>query len=180
MKRAFEHLNKRVQALEEGARRSHARLTLPRSDAWDQLERHQEREVHYANVILLLGYGGFFALWTTVAGKMPAWLFGLSGLMIAFSLLLFISFELAKTAVSSASLTRSKKLGLTANQAIDRSNLAVDVINGWQPWIFYPAVITGLGAGLIVLGFFGFTLFSEAYSAASPEDAPPAAEIARP
>ncbi|MFU4332516.1 hypothetical protein ACM726_29895, partial [Pseudomonas aeruginosa] len=51
---------------------------------------------NYTNLILVAGYAGFFAFWSTLSEKVPTLLFSITGLLILISLVLFISWELIK------------------------------------------------------------------------------------
>ncbi|WP_409281787.1 hypothetical protein [Pseudomonas defluvii] len=50
----------------------------------------------YTNLIMVAGYAGYFAFWSTLSGKIPPWLFNACGLAITISLTLFITWEILK------------------------------------------------------------------------------------
>ena len=60
----------------------------------DELKRGEE---HYTQVVMLAGYAGFFTLWTQTRTGMSLWMFASTGALIAFSLFVFVGFELYKT-----------------------------------------------------------------------------------
>ncbi len=57
---------------------------IPVQNDTSDVEELRNHEVHYANVILLIGYGGFFALWSTCADRMHPATFGLLGLAMGY------------------------------------------------------------------------------------------------
>ena len=59
----------------------------------DELKRGEE---HYAQVVMLAGYAGFFTLWTQTKGEMSLWMFASTGALISISLMVFVAFELYK------------------------------------------------------------------------------------
>lgn len=128
----------------------------PVNDAYEKYRAHEQQ---YANTILLLGYGGFFALWASTAEKMPPSWFGVCGLLMGISLLCFIGFEIAKTTAASTALRVEGKTGpdgrkLTAGDALDLANARIERVNRAWPFVFIAAVSTGLVAGFLVLWFF--------------------------
>ncbi len=114
-------------------------------------ERYFTETVHYANVIILLGYGGFFALWSAMAGKMPRGLFGTAGLLMGISLLIFLLFEIAKIAAGSWALTSAKKRGLDENEVLGYLSHSQEKVDRWWLWAFIPSLLCGLTAGGILL-----------------------------
>lgn len=130
--------------------------------------RLQDHESHYANTILLLGYGGFFALWANTAGNMPKGLFGLSGLLMGTSLVLFILFELAKTVASSLGVQRGYKRKLNAADTVHLSNRYLDAVQVYWLHVFIPTVLAGLLAGGIVLWHFGAHALNSAWTPPPP------------
>lgn len=126
---------------------AHAELTR----ASEIYERYTKENVHYANVILLLGYGGFFVLWSSLANRMPRGLFGIAGGLVATSLIIFLSFEIAKIGACSWALRTADKNGLNEHLALGHINKTLNKVNSWWLWAFIPCVIAGLVAGAIVL-----------------------------
>ena len=53
-------------------------------------EKLMTQATNYTNLVMLAGYAGFFGLWSSVVGRLPDWLYAVSGLLtcsaIAFSL----------------------------------------------------------------------------------------------
>lgn len=65
-----------------------------RNRSW--LDDQEQEHTRYLNTILLIGYGGFFALWATTHQKIDQFWFGLIGAMILISLGVFLLWEVAK------------------------------------------------------------------------------------
>lgn len=118
-------------------------------------ERLVDQEHRYATTILLLGYGGFFALWGGQAGQMPKLWFGVAGLLMGISLILFLGFELGKTFAKSKAFHEADRRGQSAEEAIDLANVYVRRVDRWWLPVFAIAVLTGMSAGAIVLWHFG-------------------------
>lgn len=124
--------------------------------AWDKLLTHQ---TYYANTILLLGYGGFFALWAVCAGKMTKPWFGVSGFLMGVSILAFVLFELAKVFGLSMVAQRIGTRGedgrpFTEADALEASSEMEQKINRWWLPAFLLSAATGLASGIMVLSFF--------------------------
>lgn len=110
----------------------------------------------YSNVIIAAGYVGFFTLWTSLKSDLPQWAILTSGALILISLLTFIGFELYKMIAVSIQMNRiSRRLQaptlstLTEIQQIEKKSALINA----KVWIFtlIPTVLTGFGAGLILL-----------------------------
>jgi hypothetical protein len=130
--------------------------------------RFREHEQRYANTILLLGYGGFFALWASAAARMPKMWFGVAGGFMVISLITFLSFELAKTFAGSLAISRvgsKEKDGriITPKAALDLAEDWIGRVTKWWPLAFGIAVVTGFSAGAIVLWFFGVNAMADAH-----------------
>ncbi|NRQ42537.1 hypothetical protein HRH59_08110 [Rheinheimera sp. YQF-2] len=110
----------------------------------------------YTNVIIAAGYVGFFTLWGSLKNDLPLWAILVSGALILISLLIFIGFEIYKMISSSVQMHRiSKRLQtpdmgtLAAIQQIERESS----LRNAKVWVFavIPTVVTGFGAGLVLL-----------------------------
>lgn len=127
-------------------------------------EQLREHEIRYANTIVLLGYGGFFALWATTAGDMPKQWFGWAGVLISISLLLFVIFEAAKTAAVSLGVSHGAKAGLNENQTIELCDLYLNKVQRIWLTVFLCSLTTGLAAGAIVVYAFAKHALGHAWS----------------
>ena len=141
-------------------------MSDPYQEAYNRFREHEQR---YANTILLLGYGGFFALWANTAARMPALWFGVAGGLMTLSLITFLTFELAKTFAASVALSREGGLGkdghrISARAALELADVWIGRVTKWWPWAFSIAVVTGFTAGAIVLWFFGVNAMAGAGS----------------
>lgn len=133
-------------------------------------DKFREHEARYANTILLLGYGGFFALWSSTAGHMPKMLWGWAGIFICASLLLFIGFELAKTAAGSSLLYTFARRGteLSATEQTAQVNRQIDAVNRHWRGVFVLAALLGMVAGGIVIWCFATHALGHEWQSAAP------------
>lgn len=117
----------------------------------DFIDRDQKSNESYTSIIMVIGYGALFTLWTQLKEAMPPWYFFLTGLLALVSAMLFVIFELLKVGVSShvnTQWTNDKDIGtwFAERQA---GGMAV---NRFWAFFFYPSVITGVSAGLLLAG----------------------------
>lgn len=154
-------LRQRLQAFERN-RQGLPPPSLP-AELLAKVERMEEHEQRYANTILLLGYGGFFALWASTAGEMPRSWFGAAGLLMAFSLLVFILHTLARTVAVGTALRRTgPKPGVAFDpiKALEEVNQAAASVNRWWLPVFLLSAIPGLIAAGVLLWFFGVAVMA--------------------
>lgn len=118
----------------------------------------------YTNLIMVAGYAGFFAFWSTLSGKIPTWLFNACGLAITLSLTLFITWEIVKMFWSAKHMR--------ATQAILAKRPHADVITEFERafqefnartqkvWMVFlvPTVISGMTAASLLIGYFCLNL----------------------
>ncbi|HFL7940781.1 TPA: hypothetical protein ACG5DM_003859 [Pseudomonas putida] len=118
----------------------------------------------YTNLIMVAGYAGYFAFWSTLAGKIPTWLFNTCGLAITLSLTLFITWEIVKMFWGAKHMR--------ATQAILAKRPHASVISEFEKafqdfnarsqkvWIVFlvPTVISGITAGGLLIGYFCLSL----------------------
>jgi hypothetical protein len=172
---AFEKQNQRIQQLERQLAMRSQQPFLPPSHSGEEDEKFRDHEHRYANTILLLGYGGFFALWSSTAGHMPKILWGWSGLFICISLLFFILFELAKTAAGSSALTffAKSKEPPTPSEQTTIVNRRIDAVNRFWPLVFGVSTMTGLIAGGIVVWCFATHALGHDWPVSTPAPSKP-------
>ena len=142
-----------VRRLEEAARkRSKAnarRQYLARQSQSDAEVRMLVREQrnghhHYTQLILALGYGGYFTLWLQAKGLMSLWLFGWTGATLAISILLFIAWELSNAFFQGSGMNALVAGELTKQEFNDR----VIRMNKWWPWVFGSSTAIALSGGI--------------------------------
>lgn len=118
----------------------------------------------YTNLIMVAGYAGFFAFWSTFSGKIPSWLFNACGLAITLSLTLFITWEIVKMFWSAKHMQ--------ATQAILAKRPHASVITEFEKafqdfstrsqkvWLVFlvPTVLSGMTAASLLLGYFCLSL----------------------
>jgi len=139
----------RVEKTVEGVER-HIASRNARSEVDQAMADLQRREEHYTQVIMLAGYGAFFALWTQSKAEMTLWLFASTGALICVSLLTFVGFELYKSWRMAALFAPGKRPTVAA------INAEVDRINPPWRWAFFLSAGSGLLAGGSLLLWFVF------------------------
>lgn len=142
----------RQRAAEEQQRR--AELEAIRSE----ISKQQDQLANYTQLILLLGYGGFFTLWIQTRPLMSLWLFGWTGSMLTFSLLLFICWELARAYLQGINLPKlaAGKISVVEYRAVHRKNGRF-----WKP-VFLSTVVSGLAGGVPLLLWYVYTMIRAA------------------
>ncbi|SCZ38873.1 hypothetical protein SAMN03159312_4394 [Pseudomonas sp. NFIX49] len=114
----------------------------------------------YTNLIMVAGYAGYFAFWSTLSGKLPTWLFNACGLSITLSLTLFITWEIVKMFWSAKHMR--------ATQAILSKRPHASVISEFEKafqdfstrsqkvWLVFlvPTVVSGMTAACLLIGYF--------------------------
>jgi hypothetical protein len=125
----------------------------------------------YANLILVAGYAGYFAFWSTLVARLPHWLYAVSGLLALSSLLLFISWEVTKMIWGTVHLNRIHDMFVSKGlrrgslvQAIETARvLHAAKINRLWIWLLVPTIAFGIGAGLLLVGYFGFEVWKTVF-----------------
>ncbi|MCH5488319.1 hypothetical protein [Pseudomonas syringae] len=124
-------------------------------------EKKMTQASTYTNLILVAGYAGFFAFWSTLVAKLPGWLYALSGLLALLSLICFICWELIKMIWGNVHLNRTNEMiiktvrGPKAIALIDAaSSLHSAKITKLWMWFLVPTVACGMSAGFLLLGYF--------------------------
>ncbi|MCS5516384.1 hypothetical protein NWF32_19350 [Pseudomonas qingdaonensis] len=122
-------------------------------------EKQMTHSTSYTNLILVAGYAGYFAFWSTLVTKLPSWLYALSGLLALLSLLLFISWEVIKMTWGTVHLNRINKMiiktvrGPNVLQIIDAASSLQNVrTNKLWLWFLVPTLIFGIGPGCCCWG----------------------------
>ncbi|UZM14595.1 hypothetical protein LZV00_01895 [Pseudomonas kielensis] len=130
-------------------------------EAFIQLnEKLMSNAVNYTNLIMVAGYAGFFAFWSTLVDKIPAWLFFACGLLITLSLTFFISWELIKMFWSASHIRKTQAILAQSR----RQNIVTEYENAIQKfnaeaqrvWMLFliPSVLTGILAAVMLVGYF--------------------------
>ena len=118
-----------------------------------------DKATNYTKVVLGLGYGGFFALWSGTRQHLPPRAVMLSALLIGISLTLYIAFEVLQTGLTSYVSIGFSKLanstGAGVELAIERFQRGIQRNNrvlGYAWFIAYPgALLAGLaGIGILI------------------------------
>lgn len=130
-------------------------------EAFIQLnEKLMINATNYTNLIMVAGYAGFFAFWSSLSGKIPALLFAACGLLITLSLTLFISWELIKMFWSAkhmrkaqAILAKSRRPATVAEYEKAFREFNAETQKVWMLFLI-PSVATGVLAAVMLVGFF--------------------------
>jgi hypothetical protein len=117
------------------------------SEADQTMADIQRREEHYTQVVMLAGYGAFFALWTQTRTEMSLWMFASTGSLICVSLLTFVGFELYKWRMGGFF---SRHKSPNAREINDE----VELINKHWRLVFAVSAGTGLLSGMSLLLWF--------------------------
>ncbi len=118
------------------------------SEADQTMTDIQRREEHYTQVVMLAGYGAFFALWTQTRNEMSLWMFASTGALICVSLLTFVGFELYK------SWRMGRFFSLHSSPSASQINAEVGQINRYWRLAFTISAGTGLISGSSLLLWF--------------------------
>jgi len=108
----------------------------------------QRREDHYTQVVMLAGYGAFFALWTQTRSEMSLWMFASTGTLICISLLAFVGFELYKSWRMGGFFSQHK------SPTVREVNEEIEDINKYWRLAFLASTGSGLISGGSLLLWF--------------------------
>ena len=115
----------------------------------DVIREAHERGQAYTNVILTVGYAGFFGLWAITKDYQWPRLQALALLFIAVSLTCFVGWEILQSAMRSALPDEPEHLTV-GEQPKERWYTRSNIVKVWA-WFFIPAVATGLAAGALLM-----------------------------
>jgi hypothetical protein len=117
-----------------------------------------EKSNAYANLIIVAGYAGFFALWSLTRPYLSTRAALIAAALMALSLALFIFSEVFKMVLmSNASTRRAKLLHSEPSQQVEvfvQNLKAIENTNSrdalrfalWWPWVLFPTIAFGLAA----------------------------------
>ena len=117
--------------------------------------RQWDKMTSYTNLVLVAGYAAFFATWTQAEPFLSEFWFVAAGLLASISVVIFITFEIAKVYLTSQALKKMSE-AVVQNRAVffqemqNIEKVEAKQINFWV-WSFWPTVVTGYAAGLIVI-----------------------------
>jgi hypothetical protein len=121
-----------------------------------------DKAANYSRLVLALGYGGFFAIWSGTKQQLSARSLVLSALLMTASAFLFIVFEVIEAGLVShlsLRLARATSSIGTVNpteaqrfvQSYDQTRRVL--ATAWYP-VFLASAIAGMGAGgILIVGF---------------------------
>ena len=109
----------------------------------------------YTNLLLVAAYAAFFATWTQAEPFLSEFWFVVAGLLASLSVVIFITFEIAKVYLTSQALKKMGKAAVQSRAVFFREMQNIEKIEAKQiniwVWSFWPTVVTGYAAGLIVI-----------------------------
>ena len=153
--RVLEKQNAQIEALR--CQNQHLAHHASQSMAGQTMDELKRGEQHYAQVVMLAGYAGFFTLWTQTRADMSLWMFASTGALISVSLFVFVSFELYKA----WSLGRFDQKNPHAHA--NHYNQELERIHRHWHVVFVLSAGTGVIAGLSLVFWFVFkSIFSAA------------------
>ena len=127
-------------------------------------EKQMTNQASYTNLIMVAGYAGYFAFWSTLVTKMPQWVFALCGLLMTLTLTLFIAWEIIKAFWTGRYFHQVQEIlgkprgsrTLSELQAVGSKFSAKG--RRWWIWFFATSVITGLSAATVLIIYFAVEL----------------------
>jgi len=121
----------------------------------------------YNNAIILAGYAVFFGIWAYTKQFLPAWAMQLTAVLMGLSAMAFVGFEIYKmTEVQKLAQTLTPTLKVesahffSALAAYQHSadETQIRLFQAQRPVLLFT-LVTGFGAGLILVVFFAINLF---------------------
>ncbi len=121
-----------------------------------------DKAAAYNNIIVTLGYAGFFAIWTFTKDNLATWDTVLIAALLGTSLMLFIAWTLGISMVNARLVqrmgavlnaeyeSREDKVAAAIAFETKHQKKLLRVLSVWMP-VFYMTVFTGFSAGLILL-----------------------------
>lgn len=121
----------------------------------------------YNNAIILAGYAMFFGIWAYTKQFLPAWVMQTVAILMSLSAMAFVGFEIykmmevQKLAQALAPTLKADSANLprvlqTYQQSADK--MQIRLFAAQRPVLVFT-IVTGFGAGLILVAFFGINLF---------------------
>jgi len=127
-----------------------------------------EKARNYSNIIMMGGYVGLFAIWNFTKADLLKWQSMIVGLLSITSVFIFVIFELCSLWVHSSQtfslvngLKKAEKLGTFPKEYGQREFKQAQIFARIWPFFFFPAVLTAVAAGLILMFAFVMQLLLE-------------------
>ena len=117
-----------------------------------------EQAKSYSNIIIFGGYAGLFTIWNFTKGELLSWQVVTVGLLTILSLFFFVSSELfglwLRTTQNTNLMNELNEAEKMDQYPIDYAKLemarTLKFLKIW-PYFFYPAVLSALGATLVLI-----------------------------
>ena len=166
-RQSIERHNALVQSITDIIHRQNLTGQITAIDQYKQIVAHQyQLSSTYTNLIMLGGYAGIFGLWQLTKSNLESWAVLLTALLTAISLLFFAGFEVFKMVGNALFLRRLNSI--IAKEVAEHERVAAWTMawneysrKGSKWWLIFliPTVITGFGAGFILIYALVISLF---------------------
>jgi hypothetical protein len=148
-----------VRAINDVIRRQNLSDHISSLEQQKQLQSHIYREAaSYTNLVVIAGYAGIFGLWQVNKEYMGESAATWTALLLALSIFLFAGFEVFKMIHSALHFRRLAKVVDSEIAPELRPQVWQKIMehytkieSNWWPVVLIPTVISGFGAGLILL-----------------------------
>jgi len=121
-----------------------------------------EKASAYNNIVLTLGYAGFFAIWNMVADGLSVPVNTWVGFLLGVSLFTFVIWTLLSSVATTRQIASRAKLLAREFETQEEFFSSLSLLDGqmrrsalafqqWWPLVFMFTALTGLGAGSIVM-----------------------------
>ena len=121
------------------------------------LARNVESATNYANLIIVGGYAGAFAVWQLTKDNLSNLESAIVGSLLLVSISLFAGFEVFKMTTSARLFNRLSEM--LDDEGVENQSAAWQQLESWGqnrmakvwPILLWPTIITGFGAGAALL-----------------------------
>jgi|ERR1700694_1637770 len=145
---------------------SSPQMTEAQAQKIKELQASTDKASNYSRLVMTLGYGGFFAIWSGTKQYLSPKYVVLSALFLMISALLFIAYQVVEAAcvshlyVGLVKVTNAdeKAWAEAARNYDKRSRRIGRILAGVWPPTFYVSAVTGFAGVFILLWGFGRAL----------------------
>lgn len=156
----MQNLEKIVKELSERAlREDHEKRRL---EVLKILSHLYDKAATYVNIIMAIGYAGFFAVWSNMKVYMSAFDMRISALCMVASVVLFVMWEVIKMIITSSSLHKLQDVinaspdnfsAKLATQQKEAAIIDVQVMKWWPIVLFFTTLTALVAANILVYSF---------------------------
>jgi len=119
------------------------------SHSQENYRKGHENLRNYTRLITAVGYGGVFAIWSSVQSVLCPWAFNTAGVLILFSVVLFAACEVASLIFMDWALSENRRPGRKFDSAL---NAAIERQSRFMRIPFWIQVTTGFTGAAIMVG----------------------------